>query len=182
MARERKTVGSGAPVNLTRELGAGRKRPQHTLGSVVVVIGRPSKDVQTSLRLPTATYAALSEAAKEHGWGIGEEIRLRLDDALALGLKGQEERRFPEAAVEAARHIKRAYGAWHENPFAFEVFKTAISTLLAYYRPKGEPVAPSPEPGSVAETFFGSNASSETAGKAVAMAALAAGGMLKEGK
>src|SRR5580704_10638347 len=108
MARERKTPGSGAPVNLARELERGRERPQHTLGRVVVVLGRPNKDVQTSLRLPTAMYAALSEAAKEHGWGIGEEVRLRLDDALSLGLKGQEERRFPEAVVEAARHIKRA--------------------------------------------------------------------------
>jgi hypothetical protein len=42
-----------------------------------------------------------------------------------------------------ARNVRAYYGDWHENPYAFAVFKFAVETLLSKMRPKGEPVASS---------------------------------------
>jgi len=108
--------------------------------------------------------------------GVGEEIRRRLDSTFALALDDPETGELVTAIVQAAHQIDRAYGRWRADPFAFAVFNVAINTLLAYYRPKGEPVGPTAEPGSLADTFFGPNASPDAAGRAVAMAALAAVG------
>jgi hypothetical protein len=145
------------------------------LATVQDELTKPEKDAQTSLRLPRAMYEALSKAAAEHGHGIGEELRFRLESSFVLDLGKPDTREFAEAVMQAAHQIDRAYGSWRADPFAFAVFNAAVSTLLTYYRPKGDPVPPAPEPGSIAETFFGPNALPETAGRAVAMAALAAG-------
>ena len=136
-------------------------------------LGKPTEnDFQTSLRLPRAMYDALTAAAEEHGVSVGQEIRRRLESSFALGEPETSE--LASAIAQAAHQIDRAYGRWRADPFAFAVLNAAINTLMAYYRPKGEPVYIPPEPGSLADTFFGQNASSETAGRAVAMAALTA--------
>jgi hypothetical protein len=134
------------------------------------------KDTQTSLRLPGAMYAALTKAAEDHGYRIGEELRRRLESSFVLDLANPDTRELAEAIIRASHQIERTYGSWRRDPFAFAVFTVAVSTLLTYYRPKGDPVPPTLEPGSLADTFFGPNASPEAAGRAVAMAALAAGG------
>jgi hypothetical protein len=137
---------------------------------------RAENDVQTSLRLPRAMHDALEAAADRNGIGIGGEIRRRVENTFVLGLGEPETSKLVAAVMQAAHQIDRAYGPWRTDPFAFAVFNVANSTLLAYYKPKGEPVQPSPEPGSLADTFFGPNASPETAGRAVAMAVLTASG------
>jgi hypothetical protein len=118
-------------------------------------------------------YEGLSKAATERGTGIGEEIRARLEESFALEVREPEIRQFAEAIIQAARHIEPSYGSWCKDPFAFAVFKVAINTLLTYFRPKGEPVPPPPDPDGLADTFFGPTPSLETARRAVAMAALA---------
>ena len=146
---------------------ASRRRP--------LEIGKPTEnDIQTSLRMSRALYDALLGAAQQRGVGVGEEIRQRLDSTFALALGQPETGEFVSAIMHAAHQIERAYGHWRADPFAFRVFNTAISTLLAYYTPKGEPTRPATEPGSFADTFFGPEASPEAAGRAVAMAALTA--------
>jgi hypothetical protein len=149
---------------------------------VAHILGKSEKDVQTSLRLPAAMYEGLSKAATERGTGIGEEIRARLEESFALEVREPEIRQFAEAIIQAARHIEPSYGSWckdpfafavFKDPFAFAVFKVAINTLLTYFRPKGEPVPPPPNPDGLADTFFGPTPSLETARRAVAMAALA---------
>jgi hypothetical protein len=140
---------------------------------VAHILGKSEKDVQTSLRLPAAMYEGLSKAATERGTGIGEEIRARLEESFALEVREPEIRQFAEAIIQAARHIEPSYGSWCKDPFAFAVFKVAINTLLTYFRPKGEPVPPPPDPDGLADTFFGPTPSLETARRAVAMAALA---------
>jgi hypothetical protein len=140
--------------------------------------GKSDNDTQTSLRLPGAMYETLAKAAAEHQAGIGEEIRTRLEDSFALGACEPEMRQLTLAILQAGRHVERTYGPWLRDPFAFSVFNVAVNTLLTYFRPKGEPVPPPPDPDGLADTFFGPNASPETAGGAVAMAALAAEGIL----
>jgi hypothetical protein len=140
---------------------------------VAHILGKSEKDVQTSLRLPAAMYEGLSKAATERGTGIGGEIRARLEESFALEVREPEIRQFAEAIIQAARHIEPSYGSWCKDPFAFAVFKVAINTLLTYFRPKGEPVPPPPDPDGLADTFFGPTPSLETARRAVAMAALA---------
>ena len=161
-------------------IGEGSKRAPNQVeaafDSIRDALGSLQKDTQTSLRLPGAMYDALAKAAEDHGFRIGEELRRRLESSLVLDLANPDTRELTEAIIGASHQIERAYGSWRREPFAFAVFTAAVSTLLTYYRPKGEPVPPTPEPGSLADTFFGANASPETAGRAVAMAALAAGG------
>ena len=139
-------------------------------------LGAVANDAQTSLRLPQGMYDALSAAATEHGVSIGEEIRDRLETSFSLLPGSPETRELMGAIVRAAHQIEPAFGSWQKDAFAFGVFSVAVQTLLTYYRPKGESIVPTPEPGSVADTFFGSAPTPEAAGKAIAMAALAAGG------
>jgi hypothetical protein len=173
----------GAPgVPVERSGKKPRRPPGMTPGSMMFVSlshgrGAAENDMQTSLRLPRAMYEELAKAAAQHQVGVGEETRVRLDKSLSLGLDDSRAQHVMESITHAARQVERAYGSWYENPFAFEVFKAALSTLLIYFQPKGEVVPPTTNPNSFAETFFGSNPSPEAAGRAVAMAALAAGGL-----
>jgi hypothetical protein len=143
---------------------------------------RSENDTQTSLRLPSAMFAALEEAADQNFRRIGEEIRLRLENSFVLEIIEPETRALAQMIATAARNIEPPYGSWHENPYAFLVFREAVNTLLTYLKPKGEPVAPKRDPDNAADIFFGPNAAPETAGKALAMAALAAAGRLRESR
>lgn len=122
----------------------------------------------------------MTKAAVSHGLGLGEEIRLRLENSLSALPVEPETRALADMIAAVDWNIDPMYGPWHKNPFAFVVFREALNTLLAYLRPKGEPVAPKPAPNSRASVFFEPNTSPEAAGKALAMAALAAAGKLTE--
>src|SRR5438105_387965 len=69
-------------------------------------------DIQTSLRLSRALYDTLIAAGQEHGVGVGEEIRRRLDSTFALALDDPETGELASAIVQAAHQIDRAYGRW----------------------------------------------------------------------
>ena len=177
-------MGSKIPMTRTRRKNANEASPdrakldEYVRTRVQRVLGKAENDTQTSLRLPRVIYDALTKAAEEHGLGIGEEIRLRLGSSLGTEPVEQETQALIDLLGTVAQNIEPTYGLWHESPFAFLVFKEALNTLLTYLKPKGEPVPPKPDPDSRAALFFGENASPETAGKALAMAALAAAGRL----
>jgi hypothetical protein len=139
-------------------------------------------DKQTSLRLPYSLYNSLTKAAVGHDIGLGEEIRMRLENSIGALPVEPETRALTDMLANVARNIERTYGEWHKNPYAFVVFREALNTLLAYLRPKGEPAAPKPEPDSRASLFFPQNTSPEAAGKAFAMAAIDAAGRPAERK
>jgi hypothetical protein len=185
MARARRKRSEAAPADDAGSLDeAEAALSQFTRYAVRagLLTTRSENDTQTSLRLPSAMYAALDEAADQHGRRIGEEIRLRLENSFVLEIVEPETRALAQMIATAARNIEPPYGSWRENPYAFLVFKEAVNALLAYLKPKGEPVAPKRDPDDAANIFFGANAAPETAGKALAMAALAAAGRLREGR
>src|SRR5438067_6555363 len=100
------------------------------------------RDTAVALRLPRELHAQLKKAAA--GRSVSEEMRARLEKSLLRDWRDDAPtRRLTEAIAELARNVKPYYGDWHENPYAFAVFKYAVETLLSKMRPKGEPVAPS---------------------------------------
>jgi hypothetical protein len=100
------------------------------------------RDTAVALRLPRELHAELKRAAG--GRSVSEEMRARLEQSLLRDLANDAPTRaLTEAISELARNVKAYYGDWHENPYAFAVFRVAVETLLSKMRPKGEPVAPS---------------------------------------
>jgi hypothetical protein len=100
------------------------------------------RDTAVALRLPRQLHTQLKRAAS--GRSVSEEMRSRLERSLLRDLADDAPTRaLTEAISELARNVKPYYGAWHENSYAYAVFKVAVESLLAKMRPKGEPVAPS---------------------------------------
>jgi hypothetical protein len=104
------------------------------------------RDTAITLRLSRELHGHLKEAAA--GRSVSEEVRSRLERSvlewsrLFDGTNDPKTRELTEAIAEVARNAAPYYGAWHENPYAFAVFKIAIDTLLSKLRPKGELVKP----------------------------------------
>src|SRR3981081_2363609 len=100
------------------------------------------RDTAVGLRLPRELHAQLKRAAA--GRSISEEIRQRLVESL---LRDDREsaatQKLTDAIAEVTRNVKAYYGDWHENPYAFAVFRVAVEPLLSKMRPKGEPISPS---------------------------------------
>jgi hypothetical protein len=114
------------------------------------VLGRGDNDTQTSLRLPRTMYDALSKAAEDHGSGIGEEIRERLEASIGESPAGSRDPRFG-ALLTALAHVAagaaRMYparrleyqGRTVEDITAHWVFEGATHMLLDAFRPEGIP-------------------------------------------
>lgn len=100
------------------------------------------RDTAVGLRLPRELHALLKRAAA--GRSVSEEIRERLAESLFRdNRESAATQKLTDAVAEVARNVKPYYGDWHENPYAYAVFRVAVQTLLSKMRPKGEPVAPS---------------------------------------
>jgi len=126
--------------------------------------------IHTTFRVPRELHERLTDAAaKVEGRGIGEEIRARLEESFIREFLSDEKTRALTFAIhKMEREVRPTYGRWHQTPFAFEVFKASVTTLLGYFRPKGEPVPPPTDPDSPAAVFYGLDATPETAGRIIA--------------
>ena len=131
--------------------------------------GKRDKTVQTSLRLSRDAYDYMAKAAEQNGWGVGEEIRRRLEATFIQESQhvDEETHRLTGAIVQAAHNINAAFGPWHQDRFSFDVFKTAITTLLTFQKPEGAPVPPS-DPDKV-DLYLGPDGTPETAGRMFAV-------------
>jgi len=109
---------------------------------------RLDNDTQTSLRLPRTMYDALLGAASEHGRGISEEIRQRLEASLGDGPAAPRDARFADlltALTHVAAGAARMYPAKRveyegeevEDISAQVVFEAATYMLLDAFRPAG---------------------------------------------
>jgi hypothetical protein len=100
-------------------------------------------DVQTSLRLPEELRDRLTQAAADHGYGIGEEIRRRLEASFAGGTATADGKtsQVIHAFAWTAEIVGSSYLQWHADRFAFEIVKAAVNAAMDYYRPPGEPVS-----------------------------------------
>lgn len=164
MARARRKASEPAPALhtwLTREFSKPVSPDEFR--------GERDKPVQTSLRLSRDAYDDLAKAAEHNGWGVGEEIRRRLEATFIQELQhvDEETHRLTGAIGQAARNINAGFGPWHQDRFSFDVFKAAINTLLAFHKPEGAPIPPS-DPGKV-DLYLGPDGTPETAGRMFAV-------------
>jgi hypothetical protein len=149
MARGRTTSDApplaGVPDNRVRAHTNVRAR-------VAEAMGKFEKDVQTSLRLPGAMYEALMKAADEHGTGIGEEIRRRLERSFASEPPSAADPRFADllaTIVFAASAAAKMYPARQidydgepaEDITAQWLFEGCLEMLLDAFRPFGFPAS-----------------------------------------
>src|SRR5712692_3342642 len=83
--------------------------------------GKPDKAVQTSLRRSRGAFNYVSKAAEKSGWGVGEEIRRRLEATFVQEAQhvDEETHRLTDAIRQAARNIETAFGPWHRDRFSF---------------------------------------------------------------
>lgn len=120
--------------------------------------------VQTAVRLPQSLRNRLSRAGGERG--LGEEIRSRLEASFSAIAEpaDPQTRDLLEAIAFFDAEMFYHFGSWSKEPFAFEVMKAAVETLLAYHRPKGEVKAP-PATDDKAAILYGPDTSPEPLGR-----------------
>jgi hypothetical protein len=126
--------------------------------------------VQTAVWLPYSMRDDLKRAAGGEG-EMGNEIRRRLQ----ISLKADQSLR-DKRTTELINAIMRIDGnlpvkPWHEDRLGFEVFKAALSELLAEYQPKSEVQSASAKE---LQNRYGENEKPETVGRILARAALMA--------
>jgi hypothetical protein len=113
--------------------------------------------VQTSVRLPRELYDQLVQVAGERG--TSTEIRRRLEMSLSGEAPAEGDKKTRELLSDlarAARKIEDAYGPWHEDEFATEIFALHAESVVRGTGkmpvPRSEPVTPrAPQPGSAIE-------------------------------
>jgi len=99
------------------------------------------RDTAVGVRLPRELHDYLLEAAA--GRSISEEVRRRLAESFFRdNAEDAKTQALTNVIAELARNVRPYYGDWHEDPYAFAVFKIAVETVLSKMRPKGQPVAP----------------------------------------
>jgi hypothetical protein len=130
------------------------------------------RDTTVTLRLPRELHDQLKEAAR--GRSVSEEMRVRLARSLT---NSPQTAGLLDAVAEIARRLPgflgSRWGHWHEDPYAFIVFKSAVETLLLHFRPKSEePLPPPPEGYSLIPDL-----TLEQSGIAFARGAIMAGGL-----
>jgi hypothetical protein len=99
------------------------------------------RDTALTLRLPRELHEQLREAAK--GRSVSEEMRARLEWSILNDWTNDPKTRdLVDSIAEVARNVQPYFGAWHDNPYGYAVFKIAVDTLLSKMRPKGKPTPP----------------------------------------
>jgi hypothetical protein len=104
---------------------------------------RQGLTAQTALRLPTDMLARLRETGPTRG--LGEEIRRRLELSFAAEAGDAKTRQLRDALSAFASHPS-IRALWHEDAYAFQMFKAGVNQLLQYFQPPGDPAGPSRVP------------------------------------
>ncbi|HZC56028.1 MAG TPA: hypothetical protein VE396_08275 [Xanthobacteraceae bacterium] len=88
----------------------------------------------------------LEEAATAHGTSLADEVRVRVLQTLQVDRSMPKQNRALLNAVAALMdYTERQTGwPWHAHPFAFDVLRHAIATLLDRVHPPEEPAGDPP--------------------------------------
>ena len=111
--------------------------------------------MQMKFRLPGYLHKRIEETSKRNGWSASEEIRRRLEISFTEEVQSgdQETFRLIQAIKSLAHNVEQAFGSWHENRFAFDVFRAAVFAILDLHRPIGERVRPADN--EIADMYLG---------------------------
>src|SRR5262245_6347885 len=91
--------------------------------------------IQTALWIPRGMHERLKEDGGERG--LGNEIRRLIEASIDAAETPKDE--ITSELLDQIKEIADLSPAppWHTDRFAFDVFKTAINTLLSYQEPSG---------------------------------------------
>jgi hypothetical protein len=104
-------------------------------------MARSEREVVVTLRLPRELHSRAKEVGGERG--LTALIRAALEakfagDTLPLGVDTDPTtQRLCSAIATIAREVEAAYGPWHQDPDAFQVFLDAAGELLDTIRSGG---------------------------------------------
>jgi hypothetical protein len=91
--------------------------------------------IQTALWLPRGMHERLKKDGGERG--LGNEIR-RLIEASIDAAETPKDEITSELLAQIKEIADLTLPEWHTDRFAFDVFKTAVNTLLSSRQPSGE--------------------------------------------
>ena len=115
-------------------------------------------DRQTTIRLPSAYYDLLADAADLSGTSVGEEIRRRLMETFGPISEphiDEKTRELLNLTAVMAQEVEEYLPPWHQDPGSYLVFVTALTEWLQQYKLEGD-AALKPKP--TAERLFGRRA------------------------
>jgi len=98
--------------------------------------GETKNMIQTALWLPRGMHERLKKDGGERG--LGNEIRRLIEASIDAAETPKDE--ITSELLDQIKEIADLSPAppWHTDRFAFDVFKTAINTLLSSHQPSGE--------------------------------------------
>jgi hypothetical protein len=112
-------------------------------------------DRQTTIRLPSAFYDLLADAADMSGSSVGEEIRRRLMETFGPVSEhhvDKKTRELLDVTAVMAEQVEEFLPPWHQDQGSYLIFVTALTHWLEQYKPEGD-AALKPKP--TAERLFG---------------------------
>jgi hypothetical protein len=112
-------------------------------------------DRQTTIRLPSAVYKNLADAAELYGSSVGEEIRRRLTASFGPRIVypqvDEKTRELVYLIEDMATTLAEHFPPWHADEGSYRAFCTALVRWLKRYQPGGDATM-KPRP----DRFFGS--------------------------
>jgi hypothetical protein len=131
--------------------------------------------LHTTFRLPRELHELLIKAAAEHRYGIGEEIRRRLEASFAAAPSGGDLK--TQALITSIKSTAdqvwslNSFHHWHEDAFSFAAFKHALHKVLEVLlqKPPGEAKI---DPYGLGGSIWEDGVSPEEVGNAVAANAI----------
>jgi hypothetical protein len=100
---------------------------------------------QFNVGLPEPLRAALNKAAERNGRSLAEEIRVRLESSSQGDQAEEPDKALLTAISNLIAYVQRQTGwSWSRHPFAFEVFRHALTTLLDRVQPRDTPTGEPP--------------------------------------
>jgi aminopeptidase N len=103
----------------------------------ISALGKSKRLPQIALRLAPDDERRLEAAMAKSGATLSDEVRERLRRTFDQDERDPKARQLTEA-IDLLITAAKPYGGWHTDPYAFRVFRDALTRVLNLFMPAGE--------------------------------------------
>jgi aminopeptidase N len=137
----------------------------------ISALGKSKRLPQIALRLAPDDERRLEAAMAKSGATLSDEVRERLRRTFDQDERDPKARQLTEA-IDLLITAAKPYGGWHTDPYAFRVFRDALTRVLNLFMPAGELKPSLTLQSSAADLGISDVPSPESAGHTIAVAVI----------